>query len=156
VNDKHADGSETEKRKFPARSETPAAPKAAALEVVLVDDSVAMRERLAASLVALDGVEIIGQANDVPSGLRLLEVRQPDVLILDVELPGQSGMDLLKIAHRRKFAPVVIMFSIYDHPKLRQLCLDNGASHYFHKLTQFDDIAELCRELAVKRREQGS
>jgi two-component system invasion response regulator UvrY len=154
VNDKHAEDSKTEKQKTSGQAEMLATPQAATLQVVLVDDSLPMRERLVASLVALDGVEIIGQANDVPSGLRLLETRPPDVLVLDVELPGQSGMDLLKIAHRRKFAPVIIMFSIYDHPKLRQLCLNNGATHYFHKLTQFDDIADLCRELAVKKRQQ--
>jgi DNA-binding NarL/FixJ family response regulator len=152
VNDK--DAVVTEKPKASGQKELPSAPKTGKLAIILVDDSEPMRERLAASLTALEGVEIVGQANDVPSGLRLLEARQPDVLIMDVELPGQSGMDLLKIAHRRKFAPTIIMFSNYDHPKLRQLCLDNGATHFFHKLTQFDNVAELCGELAGKRHEQ--
>src|SRR5580704_3810912 len=103
-----------------ANSGAPAggARKAGVIEVVLVDDSVPMRERVAASLAAVEGVEVVGQADDVPSGLRLIEQRAPDVLILDLEMPGQSGIDLLKIARRRGYASVIIMFSIHDHPKL--------------------------------------
>jgi DNA-binding NarL/FixJ family response regulator len=148
------DSDRNETKKSPTSGE-PADATKPPLQIILVDDSEPMRERLAASLTALEGVEIIGQASDVPSGMRLLEARHPDVLIMDVELPGQSGMDLLKIAHRRKFAPVIVMFSIHDHPKLRKLCEDNGATHYFHKLTQFDNVADLCRALVAQRCEQG-
>src|SRR5579864_4767535 len=63
----------------------------ATLRVVLVDDSLEVRRRVAESLSEVQGVVIVGQAGDVPSGLRLLSEQQPDVLILDIELPGQSG-----------------------------------------------------------------
>lgn len=125
------------------------------VEVVLVDDSVPVRERVAASLAALDGVEVVGQAGDVPSGLRLLEEREPDVLILDLELPGQSGLDLLKIAKRRGYASVIIMFSIHDHPKLREKCAELGAAFYFNKNSEFELASEVCRKLAMQRRRQG-
>jgi DNA-binding NarL/FixJ family response regulator len=157
MNDTCAEVSEANEARLQASGQLKATPrpKGAPLEVIIVDDSLPMRERLAASLVTLEGVDIIGQADDVPAGLSLLEQRRPDVLILDIELPGQSGMDLLKIAHRRNFAPVIIMFSIYDHPKLRQMCLGQGAAYYFHKLTQFDRVAEVCRELTEQRRAQA-
>jgi DNA-binding NarL/FixJ family response regulator len=123
------------------------------IEVVLVDDSKLMRDRVVASLAVVNGVGVIREAGDVPSGLRLLEVAEPDVLILDIEMPGQSGIDLLKIAKRRTYAAVIIMLSIHDHPILRQKCLDLGADFYFHKLNEFERVAAVCRELVERRRQ---
>jgi DNA-binding NarL/FixJ family response regulator len=124
---------------------------ASGLQIVLVDDSILMRKRVEASLSALEGVAEIRQAVDVPSGLRLLDGRKLDLLILDIELPGRSGLDLLKVARRRNYTAVIIMFSIHDHPTLRQRCADLGADFFFHKLTEFERVAEVCRELAGRR-----
>jgi DNA-binding NarL/FixJ family response regulator len=121
------------------------------LRIALVDDSVLMREHVLESLKDVAGIAEIQQAVDVPSGLRLVEAGRMDVLVLDVELPGQSGLDLLKIARRRDYAAVIIMFSIHDHPVLRQKCADMGADFFFHKLTEFERVAEVCHELAERR-----
>jgi len=120
------------------------------LQVAVVDDSALMREHVIDSLSTVNGVAEIRQAADVPAGLRLLETRKPDLLVLDIELPGQSGLDLLKIARQRDYDAVIIMFSIHDHPALRQKCAELGADFFFHKLSEFDRVAEVCRELAER------
>jgi DNA-binding NarL/FixJ family response regulator len=122
-----------------------------AMQVVLVDDSSIVRERIAVLLSALDGVEIAGQAGDVPSGARLIHERQPHVLILDLDLPGQSGIELLESAKRRDGGLLVIILTNYDHPKLRQRCAELGADFYFHKLTELEKVLEVCRDLAHRR-----
>src|SRR5271166_3685418 len=99
---------------------------ASGLQVVLVDDSVPLRERMAASVSAVHGVAMVRQANEVPSGLRLLQEREPDVVILDIELPGQNGLDFVKIVRRRGCSALIIMLSNHDHPKLRQKCAELG------------------------------
>ena len=144
--------------KNPGPEANPTAGKAKVrpLEVVLVDDSELIRRRLAASVAAVSGVGTIREAHDVPAGLRLLEVAEPDVLVLDIEMPGQSGIDLLKIAKRRAYASVVIMLSVHDHPVLRQKCLDLGADFYFHKLTEFDKVATVCQEMVDHMRQLAS
>ncbi len=121
------------------------------IEVVLVDDSVLMRERVAASVRAVKGVTAIRQAGDVAAGLLLLEAGAPAVVLLDIEMPGQSGLEFLEIARRRGCAAVIIILSIHDYPKLRQRCADLGADFYFHKLTEFEQVAEVCRGLAQRR-----
>jgi DNA-binding NarL/FixJ family response regulator len=126
------------------------------VDVILVDDSAHMRDRVAASLVEVSGVGAIRQAADVPSGLRLVEAREPDVLILDIEMPGEGGIDLLKIARKRACASLVIMLTIHDHPKLRQLCMDLGADFYFNKRTEFEEVAKVCRDLVEWRRQSFS
>lgn len=125
------------------------------LNVVLVEDSILMRAHIAASLSAISGVAALRQAEDVPSGLRLLETIKPDVLILDIELPGQTGLDLLKIVRRRDAAVVIIMLSNHDHPMLRQQCANLGANFYFNKSSEFERVAEVCRELAERRARQA-
>jgi DNA-binding NarL/FixJ family response regulator len=124
------------------------------LEVVVVEDSLPLRTRIAASVGAVPGVATVREAEDVPSGLRLLQEREPDVVILDIELPGQSGLDFLKIIRRRGCAALLIMLSNHDHPKLRQMCAELGADYYFHKLTQFELVAESCRKLAERRQQK--
>jgi DNA-binding NarL/FixJ family response regulator len=140
VNSDNAIGSESENKA-----------STSGLQVVVVDDSILMREHVLESLSVIKGVAKIWQAADVPSGLCLLNGRKLDVLILDIELPGQSGLDLLKIARRRDYATVIIMFSIHDHPTLRQKCAELGADFFFHELSEFERLAEVCRELAERR-----
>lgn len=125
-----------------------------ALQIVLVDDSILMREHIVDSLYAVEGVGAIREALDVPSGLRLVQERQPDVLIIDVELPGQSGLDLLRLVRRRDTNTVIIMFSMHDHPSLRQKCAGLGADFFFHKLTEFEKVADVCREVIQRRRQK--
>jgi DNA-binding NarL/FixJ family response regulator len=137
------------------RAPAGAAPAQDVLRVVLVDDSLPVRERVAASLAAVEGVEVVGQAGDVPSGLRLLEQCKPDVLILDLELPGQSGLELLVACRRAKHAAIIIMFSIHDEMKLREKCLEMGAAFYFNKASEFDHAIEVCRYLSSHRPRQS-
>jgi DNA-binding NarL/FixJ family response regulator len=120
------------------------------LVVALVEDSILMRAHVAASLSDVKGVGPIWQAHDVPSALRLLGTLKPDVLILDIELPGQSGLDLLKVV-RKEDTVVIIMLTIHDHPKMRQRAADLGVNYFFSKLSEFDRVADVCRELAGRR-----
>jgi len=129
--------------------------RAGGLQVVLVDDSVPVRERVAASVSAVQGVASVRQADDVTSGLRLLETGRTDVLVLDIEMPGRSGLEFLEIARGRGCAALIIMLSIHDYPKLRQKCADLGADFYFNKLTEFQQVAEVCRDLFNRRARQA-
>jgi len=125
------------------------------LNVVLVEDSILMRAHVAASLSEIKGVAAVRQAEDVPSGLRLLETVTPDVLILDIELPGRTGLDLLKTVRKRDAAVVIIMLTNHDQPRLRQRCAELGANYFFNKLNEFGRVAEVCRELAERRARQA-
>jgi two-component system invasion response regulator UvrY len=115
-----------------------ALPHLAGISVLIVDDSAAVRQRVAESLASIPGVEVAGEAADVPAGRRLLDEIKPGVLVLDIDLPTQSGMELLKLAKRQPDAPVVIMLSIHHEAPFRQKCAELGADFFFHKLSEFD------------------
>ena len=141
----------------PAGSEPQAAPHVGAsrkthegrvYKVALVDDSAVVRERVAATLSSLGGVAVVGQASDVTEGLRLVRETKPDLLILDIGLPGESGITLLETVKKEQLVPLVMMLTNQDHPKLREHCLELGANYYFHKPTEFEKMIDLCSDLA--------
>jgi PAS domain S-box-containing protein len=117
------------------------------LQVILVDDSEIIRTRLASALGAVNGIGAILEAGNAESGRQLLEANPADIVILDVDLAGKNGMDLLSAVNRQGAKPMVIMLSNYDHPKLRERCLELGADFYCHKATGFEKIIELSQSL---------
>ena len=122
------------------------------IRVVLLDDTAFVRERLAELLSALEGVQVVGQASDVPAASRLIKEFKPDVLVMDLELPGQSGMDLLASIGKDQDAPLIIILTNYDYPVLRQGCAKLGAHFYFYKPVEFERVIEVCDDLARRAR----
>jgi DNA-binding NarL/FixJ family response regulator len=120
------------------------------IRVVLVDDTQFVRERLAELLSALEGVQVVGQASDVAGALQLIQDLQPDVLVLDIELPGQSGMDLLAAIPKDTKRPLIIVLTDYDYPVLRHGCAKLGADFYFYKPIEFERVIEVCEDLAKR------
>jgi DNA-binding NarL/FixJ family response regulator len=126
---------------------TPANP----VHCLLVDDSFVVRDRLVELLSSLDGFVVTGQAGDLAAGTQLMKEKKPDVLILDIDLIGQSGIALLEVARTYNPAVVVVMLTNHDHPVLRRRCADLGADFFFHKATEFEKVFEVCRDLVVRR-----
>lgn len=126
----------------------PGRPGTDEITVVIVDDSAVLRQRVAASLAAIPGVRVAGEAADGTEGLALVEKLKPQALILDIELPSLNGMEVLRLVKKADNPPVVMMLSIFAHPLFRKRCAELGADHYFHKLTEFEGVARVCSELA--------
>jgi DNA-binding NarL/FixJ family response regulator len=135
----------------PAQTRVPSGDHQGPVRVVLVDDAVFLRERLAELLSALEGVEVVGQAVDVPSGSTLVRELRPDVLVLDIDLPGQSGLELLEKIGRQEDGPLIIVLTNYDYPVLRHGCAKLGADFYFYKPIEFERVTEVCQDLAKRR-----
>jgi len=121
------------------------------VRVVLVDDSAIVCERLVEVLSAIDQVEVVGCGENFAVGRQLLLDQDPDVLVLDIDLPDQSGIDLLQIAHLQKPTRMIVMLTNHDHPRLRERCRELGANFYFHKPTEITRIIDVCEEMVRGR-----
>ena len=117
------------------------------MKVFIVDDSSVLRERVVEMLSDLPEIEIIGQAQNVPDALRAINELNPDVVILDIRIPGGSGLDILQDIKKEKKAPMVIMLTNYPYPQYRKKCLGLGADYFFDKSTEFGKVTELFKRL---------
>ena len=85
------------------------------MRVLIVDDEPLARRRLVQLLAACPGVEVAGEAESGREALSLVELLRPDVLLLDIEMPGVDGFAVLK-ALPRESAPVIIFVTAFqDH-----------------------------------------
>jgi DNA-binding NarL/FixJ family response regulator len=117
------------------------------IKVFIADDSLIVREHLVTMFDELVGVEIVGQAENVTESIRAIGNLQPDVVILDIRMPGGSGIDVLKRVKQDEVAPVVIILTNYPYPGYRQKCLQAGADFFLDKSTEFDQIPKLFEQL---------
>jgi DNA-binding NarL/FixJ family response regulator len=118
------------------------------VRVLLIDDSAIVRERLEAMLSELQGIEIIGHAEDAFSAIDGVRALKPDVVILDIQMPGEaSGIYALEKIRGERPPPTVIMLSNYSYPQYRKKCTDAGAAFFFDKSTEFERVPEVLKAL---------
>ena len=117
------------------------------MRVLIVDDTQSVRERLAAMIAAIAGVERVAQAADAVAGLASVAAAPPDVLVLDICMPGMNGLQLLAALRGHTPAPTCIVVS--NHVEYMKHALLAGASHFFDKSTQLDALLATLGELAA-------
>ena len=110
------------------------------MKVFIADDSAPMREQIAATLSELKGIEIVGQAQNAPEAIASIQKLQPDVVILDIRMPGGNGIEVLKEIKKYSKAPIVIMLTNYPYPQYRKKCMEEGADFFFDKSTEFEKL----------------
>ena len=118
------------------------------LKVFIADDSAFIRERLPAMLSEIPGIEVVGQAKNGAEALDSIRALNPDVVILDIRMPGKTGIEVLHELKKDKPAPVVIMLTNYPYPQYKKKCLGLGADFFFDKSTDFDKLFDVLKELS--------
>ena len=119
----------------------------------IVDDSTAVRERLANLLSDIPEVHIVGQAQDGTTAVSEIRATAPDVVILDINLPGENGIEVLRTIKGISPAPMVLMLTNYAHPLYWKKCMNEGADGFFDKSTEFHKTLDVFRSLVDRRKE---
>ncbi|RME71955.1 MAG: DNA-binding response regulator [Verrucomicrobia bacterium] len=110
--------------------------------VVIVEDQTAIREMLAEILRHDTEFEIVGEAGDGQTGLKVILEKQPDLIILDARLPELNGIELLRRVTRTLRRVRVLVFSGNENPVLVREMLEAGAHGFVEKTA---GLAELKR-----------
>jgi two-component system chemotaxis response regulator CheB len=125
------------------------------IRVVVVDDSVVIRSLVTRAFQDHPRIEIVGTAPNGSIGLAKVAQLQPDVITLDIEMPGMSGLEMLRKLREKCREPFVIMFSTLTEPgalaTLDALML--GADDYITKPSNSGSLAE---SVATLRSELGA
>ena len=124
------------------------------LTIYIVDDSDAMRERLAELVSDTAGIEVTGQSGDPYEALDGIRKSHPDIVILDIRLPGRNGIDLLKDLKKDHPVPIVIMVTNYPYRQYRHASLSAGADYFFSKIDEFEMIRETLGRIGLDHQDQ--
>jgi len=108
--------------------------------VLIVDDSASIRQRLITLLTESPQIRIAGEAGDSREALDTMARIHPDTVILDIHMPGGSGIELLKQIKARYPEINVITLTNFDYNTYRQQCRRLGADHFLNKTLEFEKI----------------
>ena len=120
----------------------------------IVEDSIPVRDRLVRTLEGLEGLDIVGTAEDVTAAIAGLEDNHPDALILDLQLPSGSGLQVLRAVREKLPAMRVIVMTNFAAEPYRKAALAAGAEVFLDKSAEFArvrDILSEWRDQAVNR-----
>jgi DNA-binding NarL/FixJ family response regulator len=118
------------------------------IRVLLVDDHPALRLGLRVLLERASDVELVGEAEDSVEALALVESSQPDVVVLDCELPGIGGIEVAQEIERRSLPSRVVALSAYDSDRYVRGMLEAGAKGYLLKEEAPETVVTAVRAVA--------
>lgn len=117
------------------------------LEVLVADDSAPVRTRLMEMLSAIEGLKVVGEARNASEALASIRALQPDVVILDIRMPGGSGIDVLRNVKRDFPEIVIVMLTNHAEPQYRQKCAELKADYFLSKSTDWSVLIEIGERL---------
>jgi DNA-binding NarL/FixJ family response regulator len=103
------------------------------IRVFLVDDNLAFLAALKASLAGRPGIQVVGQALSGPEGIEQVRVTQPELVLLDLVMPGMSGIEVLQCVKALPQPPRVAILSFQAEPEVRSAVLELGADGFVAK-----------------------
>ena len=117
-------------------------------KLLLVDDSVIVGKRINTILSELAFIEVLGQAIKGEEAMQMISDRIPDIILLDINIPGSSGFDILSWLSETYENIKVVMLSNHSTIEYRNLAFSLGADHFLDKATEFDKLPQLLLELS--------
>ncbi len=118
------------------------------ISIFLADDHTMVREGLAA-LVAKDPcIRVVGQCGDGLKVVEMVEEARPDVVVLDITMPGLNGLDICRDLVRKNKGIHVLILTMHDDEQFITSALEQGASGYLLKEAAGDQLSEALRRVA--------
>jgi DNA-binding NarL/FixJ family response regulator len=103
------------------------------IRIVVADDHPVVRDGVAATLSAVEGFAVVGQACDGPEAVRLTVSLDPDVVVLDLRMPGGSGIEAVREMRSRRLRTAVLVLTTYDTDADTVAAIEAGANGYLLK-----------------------
>jgi DNA-binding NarL/FixJ family response regulator len=117
--------------------------------VLIVDDNMNFVDRMIGLLDEAKSIENIIVASDYDEARKVLSHEEPDIALLDINLPGKNGIELLKLIRASNKPCEVIMITNHADDYYRQQCFDLGAKHFLDKSNDFAQVPGIIKNYAT-------
>ena len=117
------------------------------IKAIIVEDSRLARLELASLLASIGDVELVGEAENVDQAIALVERTSPDLILLDINMPGMNGFDVLSFLRSRKEGrclPIVMLTTSSSKEDITK-AYELGANAYMVKPASLDGMKSLAR-----------
>ena len=121
----------------------------APIRVVLADDHALVREGTAELLERAGGIRVVGQAADGVEAVRLVQTLRPDVLLLDLALPGLDGLEVARRTRATSPSTAVVALTAHDEQAYVLAMLEVGATGYLSKASRGQEVVHAVRAAAA-------
>jgi len=113
------------------------------LRVLIVEDSEVVMRRIRSMLKEIPEVTVVGEAVNGTEALAISNVMNPDVVLLDIHMPGISGIEVLKEIKQANAQTRVMMLTNYSDLHHRKRCKEAGADYFFDKSIEFEKVPDI-------------
>ncbi|MFW6326989.1 MAG: response regulator [Bacteroidota bacterium] len=120
-------------------------------ELILIDDHEIFRNGLKVLLEASGDYRVIGEASNGEEALDLLKLITPDLILMDIHMPGMNGLELSKRVMEKYATMNILILSMYDDKQYYEKLIDNGVKGFILKDSNFDEL-----QTAINRINAGS
>ena len=118
------------------------------IKVVVADDHIIFRQGLLKLLQSAKDVAVIGESGDGSEVLKMILKKNPDLAILDIVMPGLSGLDIVDEIQNRGLRTKVIFLTMHNDPLTAKKAISSSASGYIPKDNAFEDLIYAIRAVA--------
>lgn len=122
------------------------------ISVTIADDHPLMREGIKKVLQNETDIKVIAEATDGEDLLKLLKKKSPDIVIMDLTMPGKSGIDLLKDVNNLYPNLPILILSIHPEDRFAVRALKAGAQGYLSKSSISDKLIAAVRRIVIQKR----
>jgi len=112
------------------------------MKILIVDDSDIVRKRLMTVFSNLKETENIREARNTQEAIEIFDMMEPALAIVDIQLPGESGIEVLRYIKHKNNKTTVIMYTSYPYSQYRERCFDEGADYFFDKTTESEELID--------------
>ena len=121
------------------------------LRVVLCDDVPELRTLMRFALEEEGDLVVVGEAGDALTGVERITDLQPDVVLLDLSMPGMDGLEAIPLIRARSARTAIVVFSGFAEERMRGPALEVGADRYVEKGADLDVVRAIVREAGMGR-----
>lgn len=122
------------------------------INVVLVDDHQLVRTGFRMILQQQPDISVVGEAGNADEGLQLIRALKPEIALVDVHMPGMSGIELTERVCRAKAVTRIVVVTVVDDARFPRRLLDAGAQGYLTKGCSADELVSAIRQVCSGRR----